>query len=95
MIANAVCHRSYLAPEKIQVALYDDRLEGIISDKKFKELAVKCDYNNLKASIALKFAGLDYKDWETYEPSSSERMIFKKCKAVADAFDEAVLMQEE
>ena len=25
--ANAVCHRSYLAPEKIQVALYDDRLE--------------------------------------------------------------------
>ena len=27
MIANAVCHRSYLAPEKIQVALYDDRLE--------------------------------------------------------------------
>lgn len=27
MIANAVCHRSYLAPEKIQVALYDNRLE--------------------------------------------------------------------
>ncbi|MBQ3466967.1 MAG: winged helix-turn-helix transcriptional regulator [Oscillospiraceae bacterium] len=27
MIANAVCHRSYLAPQKIQVALYDDRLE--------------------------------------------------------------------
>lgn len=27
MIANAVCHRSYLAPEKIQVAVYDDRLE--------------------------------------------------------------------
>lgn len=27
MIANAVCHRSYLADEKIQVAVYDDRLE--------------------------------------------------------------------
>ena len=27
MIANAVCHRSYLAPGKIQVALFDDRLE--------------------------------------------------------------------
>ena len=27
MIANAVCHRSYLVPQKIQVALYDDRLE--------------------------------------------------------------------
>ena len=31
-------------------------------------LEVRCDYNNLKASIALKFASLDYKDWETYEP---------------------------
>lgn len=27
MIANAVCHRSYLTPGKIQVALFDDRLE--------------------------------------------------------------------
>ncbi len=27
MIINAVCHRSYLAPGKIQVALFDDRLE--------------------------------------------------------------------
>lgn len=27
MISNAVCHRSYLAPGKIQVALFDDRLE--------------------------------------------------------------------
>ncbi len=27
IIANAVCHRSYLAPGKIQVALYDNRLE--------------------------------------------------------------------
>lgn len=27
MIANAVCHRSYLSPGTIQVAVYDDRLE--------------------------------------------------------------------
>ena len=27
MICNAVCHRSYLTPGKIQVALFDDRLE--------------------------------------------------------------------
>lgn len=27
MISNAVCHRSYLTPGKIQVALFDDRLE--------------------------------------------------------------------
>jgi len=27
VIANAVCHRSYLSPGKIQVALFDDRLE--------------------------------------------------------------------
>ncbi len=27
LIANAVCHRSYLSPGKIQIAIYDDRLE--------------------------------------------------------------------
>ena len=27
MISNAVCHRSYVAPGSIQVAIYDDRLE--------------------------------------------------------------------
>jgi len=27
LIVNAVCHRSYLRPSRIQVALYDDRLE--------------------------------------------------------------------
>ncbi|MCD8148199.1 MAG: putative DNA binding domain-containing protein [Clostridiales bacterium] len=27
IITNAVCHRSYLSPGKVQVALYDDRLE--------------------------------------------------------------------
>ncbi len=37
MIANAVSHRSYLSPDKIQVALYDDRLEvtspGMLHDE--------------------------------------------------------------
>lgn len=27
MSSNAVCHRSYLSPGKMQVALFDDRLE--------------------------------------------------------------------
>ena len=27
MISNAVCHRSYVSPGSIQVAIYDDRLE--------------------------------------------------------------------
>ena len=27
IITNAVCHRSYLSPDKIQVALFDDRME--------------------------------------------------------------------
>lgn len=27
IITNAVCHRSYMSPDKIQVALFDDRLE--------------------------------------------------------------------
>ena len=53
-----------------------------------QELAVRCDYNNLKASIALKFAGLDYKDWETYEPRESERAVFRKNRALAKLFEE-------
>lgn len=55
----------------------------------------ECDYNSIKILTAYRFATVDYKDWENYEPSSSERGIFKKCKAVADAFEEAILMQEE
>ena len=67
-----------------------------INELPMKDMFEKeCDYNSIKVLTAYKFASVDYKDWETYEPSSSERMIFKKCKAVADAFDEAVLMQEE
>lgn len=67
-----------------------------INELPMKDMFEKeCDYNSIKVLTAYKFASVDYKDWETYEPSSSERMIFKKCKAVADAFDEAILMQEE
>jgi len=52
-----------------------------------------CDYNSIKILTALKFASIDYKDWATYQPSKSETTIFRKCKAVADAFDEAISMQ--
>jgi len=52
----------------------------------------ECDYNSIKILTAFKFASVDYKDWSSYEPSSSERTIFKKCKAVADAFDEAICL---
>ena len=55
----------------------------------------ECDYNSIKVLTAYKFASVDYKDWETYEPSNSERGIFRKCKVTADAFDKAILMQEE
>ena len=60
-----------------------------------KELFEKaCDYNCIKVITAYKFASIDYKDWETYIPNDSERVIFRKCKLVADAFDEAILMPE-
>ena len=36
----------------------------------------------------MKFAGLDYKDWETYEPRESERAVFRKNKARAKLFEE-------
>ena len=55
----------------------------------------ECDYNSIKILTAFKFASVDYKDWSDYEPSSSERTIFKKCKAVADAFDEAISLPLE
>lgn len=60
-----------------------------------RNLFVKdCDYNSIKILTAYKFATVDYKDWETYEPSRNETIIFRKCKAVADAFDEAISMQD-
>lgn len=51
-------------------------------------LEVKCDYNNLKSSIAFKFASQDYRDWATYEPTLGEREIFRKNKALAQLFEE-------
>lgn len=54
----------------------------------------ECDYNSIKILTAFKFASIDYKDWENYEPSRSEVSIFRKCKAVANAFDEALSSQE-
>ena len=54
-----------------------------------------CDYNSIKILTALKFASVDYKEWSTYEPRDSERGVFRKCKAVADAFDEALYEQIE
>lgn len=41
MIANAVCHRSYIRSEKIQVALYDDRLEITSPGRMDPELTVE------------------------------------------------------
>ena len=51
-------------------------------------LQVKCDYKNLKSPSALKFASLEYDEWEDYEPKDMEKVIFKKNKATADAFAE-------
>lgn len=59
------------------------------------EFEKSCDYNSIKILTALKFATVDYKDWGSYEPRDTERGIFKKCKAVADAFDEALCEQIE
>ena len=52
------------------------------------DMEVKCDYNNLKASIGLKFSSLDYREWEEYEPRDSERLIFRKNRALAKLFEE-------
>lgn len=41
IIANAVCHRSYLMPGKIQVALYDDRLEVTSPGMLDKDLTIE------------------------------------------------------
>lgn len=51
-------------------------------------LAVKCDYNNVKAPSALKFAAMDYDEWPTYVPSASEKELFNKNKSVGEAFAE-------
>ena len=65
-----------------------------INDLPLKDLFEKpCEYNSIKALTALKFANVNYKEWEEYVPTSTERFIFQKCKSVADAFDKALLSQ--
>ena len=51
-------------------------------------LSVKCDYNNVKAPSALKFASVDYEQWPTYVPGGAEKELFNKNKAVGEAFAE-------
>lgn len=41
MITNAVCHRSYLCPGKVQVALFDDRLEVTSPGMLDKDLTIE------------------------------------------------------
>ena len=41
MISNAVCHRSYLAPGSIQVAVYEDRLEVTSPGKLSADLTIE------------------------------------------------------
>lgn len=41
MISNAVCHRSYLVPGKIQVAVFDDRVEVTSPGRMSPELTVE------------------------------------------------------
>ncbi|MBR6088788.1 MAG: putative DNA binding domain-containing protein [Anaerolineaceae bacterium] len=41
IIANAVCHRSYLADEKIQVAVYDDRLEVTSPGMLYRDMTIE------------------------------------------------------
>lgn len=55
----------------------------------------ECDYNSIKVLTAYRFANIDYKEWEKYEPTDNERLMFKKCKSVADAFDRALSLQIE
>lgn len=48
MITNAVCHRSYLCPGKVQVALFDDRLEVTSPGMLDKNLTIE----KMKAGIS-------------------------------------------
>ncbi len=48
MITNAVCHRSYLCPGKVQVALFDDRLEITSPGMLDKDLTIE----KMKAGIS-------------------------------------------
>lgn len=48
MLTNAVCHRSYLCPGKVQVALFDDRLEVTSPGMLDKDLTIE----KMKAGIS-------------------------------------------
>ncbi|MCI8577802.1 MAG: ATP-binding protein [Lachnospiraceae bacterium] len=48
MITNAVCHRSYLCPGKVQIALFDDRLEVTSPGMLDKDLTIE----KMKAGIS-------------------------------------------
>ncbi len=48
MLTNAVCHRSYLCPRKVQVALFDDRLEVTSPGMLDKDLTIE----KMKAGIS-------------------------------------------
>ena len=48
MLTNAVCHRSYLCPGKVQVALFDDRLEVTSPGMLDKDLTIE----KMKAEIS-------------------------------------------
>ena len=69
-----------------------ERINGLAAAAGFE---VKCDYNNVKGPSALKFASLDYKDWEDYVPRDSERAVFRKNKALAQLFEEELDRQLE
>ena len=59
MISNAVCHRSYLSPGTIQVAIYDDRLEvtspGRLSPDLSIEQIIACNSRIQNSAIGAAF----------------------------------------
>ena len=53
-----------------------------------ERLEVKCEYNNVKKIAVLRFAAMDYSQWEDYQPREGERDVFRKNKALAQTFEE-------
>ena len=93
-ITNAVCHRSYLQPSYVQVALYDNRLEitspGMISRQisveKMKQ-GFSCVQNR---GIAYAFAYLGLiESWGTGIPR-----MFEECKAYGLREPELIIQDE-
>ena len=73
IIANAVCHRSYVASGKIQVALFDDRLEvtspGRLKDDLSIELMKRGNSSTRNKAIALAFSYMHIiEEWGTGVP---------------------------